>query len=170
MRSLQRSEEQDQKMLFEQLGLLQTIWPKLALAFHIPNSGAGPLRGMAGRMRGMGVKAGVPDIFYPVARQGYHGFWIELKSLKPGARVSPEQTAWLNCLVAEGYRALVCRGYQQALEQIVSYETGLIYSAVEIVRLPVICAVYGRKHIDTLFSNRRRVVLSGQKQMELFKK
>lgn len=38
----------------------------------------------AKRMKAMGVKAGVYDLFIPVPRAGYHGLWIENKVGKNG--------------------------------------------------------------------------------------
>lgn len=54
-------------------------------------------------MKAAGVKPGVPDMFLPVAREGCHGLYIELKR-RDGGRVSPEQTAWMDALARQGYK------------------------------------------------------------------
>ena len=42
-------------------------------------------------MKRQGVKAGVPDICLPVARNGYHGLYIELKAGKNKATKNQEK-------------------------------------------------------------------------------
>lgn len=85
--------------------------PELALLYHIPNGGK---RGKieAARLKGMGVKPGVPDYHLPVARGGYHGVWIELKA--PRGRTSEEQRQWITDLRTQGHLAEVCVGWIEA--------------------------------------------------------
>ena len=47
----------------------------------IPNGGARG-RAQASRLKAEGVKSGVADLMLPVARRGYHGFYIEMKTPK----------------------------------------------------------------------------------------
>ena len=51
----------------------------------------------------LGVKSGVPDLVVPVARHGYHGLYLELKTgtKKP----TLNQKNWLSYLRDQGYRA-----------------------------------------------------------------
>ena len=65
-------------------------------------------------MKEQGVKAGVSDIFLPVARRGYHGIYIELK--KTGGIVRPTQKEWIEAVQKEGYYAAVCYGTDAAVE------------------------------------------------------
>ena len=67
-----------------------------------------------------GMKPGVPDIMFPVARGGYHGLWIEMKR-KDGGRLSPEQRWWQKALLEEGYAVAVCKGFDEARETIEWY-------------------------------------------------
>jgi len=53
-----------------------------------------------------GVKRGVPDVFLPVARGGYHGLWIEMKYGKN--KTTSNQKWWLNELKDQGYKTAVC--------------------------------------------------------------
>lgn len=55
-------------------------WPALQWAHAIPNGGARDVP-TAGRLRAEGVKAGVFDIFVPVAVNGWHGMYLEMKKL-----------------------------------------------------------------------------------------
>jgi hypothetical protein len=77
----------------------------------------------AGRLRAEGVKAGVPDLCLPVARGQYHGLYIELKRQR-GGRTSDHQSEWLDALSAQGYKAALCYGWEQAAGTIIEYLTG----------------------------------------------
>lgn len=70
-----------------------------------------------------GVKAGVPDLCLPVARGQYHGLYIELKRQR-GGRTSDHQSEWLDALSAQGYKAALCYGWEQAAKTIIEYLTG----------------------------------------------
>lgn len=81
--------------------------------FHIPNGGSRH-KAEAARLKAQGVRPGVPDLFVPVARGGYHGLFIEMKRAK-GGRVSTDQARWIRELQAQGYRAHVCAGAANAI-------------------------------------------------------
>ena len=55
----------------------------------------------------------------PIARMGYHGFYIELKIGKN--KTSVEQDGWLNALKVEGYLVDVSYGWQEAAHKIARY-------------------------------------------------
>ncbi len=113
------TESVEQQCLFRWAAVSAAAHPELRLMFHIPNGGSRS-RAEAGRFKAEGVKAGVPDICLPVPRGGYHGLFIELKRTQ-GGEVSPEQTAWLDALRAQGYRAEVCKGWEPAVRVIEEY-------------------------------------------------
>ncbi len=71
-------------------------------------------------MKAEGMRSGVPDLFLPVARKGYHGMFIELKRRRGGV-VSKDQQQWLDDLREQGYHAIVCRGFDEAKEEIIKY-------------------------------------------------
>jgi VRR-NUC domain. len=52
-------------------------------------------------------------LFLPVPRDGFHGLYLELKKVR-GGRVSPEQRDFLAFVREQGYRAEVCKGWQEA--------------------------------------------------------
>ncbi len=87
--------------------------PGLALLFAIPNGGR------RDAVTGARLKAGVPDLFLPVARRGFHGLFIELKA--PGGAASPEQRGWIARLRQAGYSAEVCRGWEAAALTLTHY-------------------------------------------------
>lgn len=79
---------------------------------HIPNGGKRNVR-EAARMKGEGVRKGWPDYLLAMARQGYHGLYIELKRQRGGS-VSADQRDVHKMLRAEGYRVEVCKGFDAA--------------------------------------------------------
>lgn len=87
-------------------------WPELRFLAAIPNGGHRARR-TAAAMRAEGVRRGVPDYLFPLARGGHPGLAIELKRAK-GGRTSPEQREWLAHLEAQGWRAVVAHGWEQA--------------------------------------------------------
>lgn len=101
-------------------------WPELSLLFAIPNGGARDKR-TGGKLKAEGVKKGVPDICLPVARDGCHGFYLELKAIYPdGSHGVPtiEQRAWIKALKEQGYQAAVYFGWKSAAEAIEDYLEG----------------------------------------------
>lgn len=103
------SESTEQTRLFQWARMQQGRWPELRLLYHIPNGGSRH-RLEAIHLKQQGVRAGVPDLCLPVARDGCHGLYVEMKRSK-GGRVSPEQVA-------------VCQGWEMASEVILRYLKG----------------------------------------------
>lgn len=113
------TEAQEQTAVFNWAAVMVRRWPELRLLHHIPNGGSRNAR-EAHNLRMQGVKAGVPDIFLPVARGGWHGLYIEMKRRK-GGRLSDEQAAMLEALREQGYCAWVCKGANDAIDLITGY-------------------------------------------------
>lgn len=113
-------EAEEQTWLFEWLTTMARLkWPELALAFHIANGGSRN-KIEAARLKAQGVKAGIPDIFIPVARQGFHGLFIELKR-RAGGRLSAVQKEVIPLLREQGYLVEVCEGWNEAADLIERY-------------------------------------------------
>lgn len=92
-----------------------------AVTWHTPNGGARD-KATAGKLKAQGVKAGVPDLQLAVARGGFFGLFIEFKATPPNdAAVSETQKTMLSRLQGEGYRAVVCRGINEAMAEISAY-------------------------------------------------
>ena len=113
MKRYQPTEAQEQAVVVE--------WAKMRRLplFHIPNGGSRDVR-EARNLKLQGVRAGVPDLFLPMASQGYHGLFIEMKRER-GGTVTQAQREWLDLLERNGYRAAVCRGAQAAISEIRGY-------------------------------------------------
>lgn len=118
------SEHDEQTALIDWTILMQTKWPELKLFFHIPNEGKrSPAAAL--RLLSEGMKRGVPDNFLPVSRGGYHGLWIELKRTK-NSSATQDQKQWIEALNAQGYLAVVCKGWEAASKVIEEYLEGKI--------------------------------------------
>lgn len=112
-------EGEEQEALFQWAAYQLGTMPELELMHHIPNGGSRN-KIEAARLKAQGVKSGVPDIFLPVARKGFHGLYIELKRKKSGV-VSESQSKWLGALMEQGYMTAVCYGAEQAINVIKEY-------------------------------------------------
>lgn len=86
---------------------------------HVPNGEKRSKRVAAG-LKHSGVKKGYPDLVMDIALNGYHGLRIELKT-ETGGVVSPEQNERLKMLNSEGYLAVVCKGFDEAIKTITDY-------------------------------------------------
>lgn len=93
-------------------------WPELALLHHIKNETTGGAAEVAAD-KAMGVKKGVPDLCLPVTRGGFYGLYIEMKT--PSGRASDAQRWWVTRLTEQGYRAVVCHGYDAAVAELCWY-------------------------------------------------
>ena len=96
----------------------------LSRIFHIPNGGWRS-KSEAARLKAMGVKAGVSDLFLPIPVGELHGLWIEMKApagetTKAGT-VSKEQSKWLEMMELSGYGAAVAFGADEAISIIKEY-------------------------------------------------
>lgn len=111
-------EAMEQAALFQWAFTVQHTFPELRLMYHIPNGGKRN-RFEAANLKRQGVKAGVPDICLPVARGGFHGLYIELKAGKN--KTTDKQNEWLSDLMAQGYSAHVCVGWENAKDTITKY-------------------------------------------------
>lgn len=92
--------------------------PEILLMHAIPN---GDFRGwgVGTKLKAEGVIPGIPDLCMPVARGGYHGFYLELK--RSGGKVRDEQWEIMEALHAQGYFVRVTNHLQTALEIIENY-------------------------------------------------
>ena len=85
---------------------------------HSPNGGLRTAR-EGTKFKAMGVKAGYPDLILDIARQDYNGLRIELKTKK--GKVSTEQKNRIAMLNEENYKAVVCYGYDEAVNTLKDY-------------------------------------------------
>lgn len=112
-------ESHHQETLFRTCALHMAQLPDLALLHAVPNGGY-RFKATAAAMQRQGVKPGIEDIQLNLPRRGYHGWHCELKRFRNGT-ISEEQKARLERLHREGYRAIVCWGWQAAWEELLWY-------------------------------------------------
>lgn len=87
--------------------------------YHIPNGGGRSVIEGA-KFKRLGVKPGVPDICIPVAKQGNHALYIELKR-KVGGVVSDVQYEWIDRLTRLGCTVAIAQGCDEAIEVVKKY-------------------------------------------------
>ncbi len=85
---------------------------------HVPNEGKRSAR-YGATLKRAGMRPGFPDLFIPVAKKEFHGLFIEMKVGKN--KPTADQEKWINLLNANGYKAVVCYGYDQAVNTIIQY-------------------------------------------------
>lgn len=116
------TEDEEQEALFRWAEAQSATKPWLKGMFAIPNGGY-RAKETAARMKRTGTRAGVPDIFLPVSNGREHGLFIEMKR-REGGTVSTSQKERMKMLTAEGYRCVVAKGYQEAIDAIMRYMNG----------------------------------------------
>lgn len=91
------------------------------LIHHIPNGGERN-KVVALKLKNQGVKKGIPDIFFPCARKGFHGLYIEMK--KQGGVLSKEQKKVIKQLENNRYCVKVCYTFNEARIALLEYYYG----------------------------------------------
>jgi hypothetical protein len=129
MPAKQLTEHQEQAELISTCDKFKHMYPGAELIFAIPNAGgfSGGYRSNVGRvakLKAEGVRSGVPDLFLPVPRGGFHGFFIEMKTAD-GGDVSKNQQEWRATLEGQGYLVGIGCGCADAWQMIRYYLDGL---------------------------------------------
>lgn len=115
-------EHDEQVALFQYAEIQERTDPRWRLLNASQNGLAAASTVAAARAKAAGMKKGFPDISLPVPRGPWHGMYIELKRVgAPPSAVSTDQKKWLADLTEQGYRAIVARGWVEAVEQIETY-------------------------------------------------
>lgn len=88
------------------------------LLVHCPNGGK---RGKieASILKGMGVRAGWPDLQLAIPRGDKHGLFIELKA--PDGRISDAQKELIPLIEAQGYAVTIAWSFDEAVGAICNY-------------------------------------------------
>lgn len=85
---------------------------------HIPNGGyRHPAE--AKKFKAIGVLPGVADVFWPMPNEEYHGLYIEFKT--PKGTQTENQRAFQRNVEENGYKYVICRNYQAAINEVLSY-------------------------------------------------
>jgi hypothetical protein len=85
---------------------------------HSPNGGVRDERTGA-KLKRMGLSPGFPDLFFPYAKKGFHGLYIEVKS-KTG-KLSENQIWWRDFLIEGGNAWYLARSANEILKIVREY-------------------------------------------------
>lgn len=69
--------------------------------------------------KAQGMLSGVPDLFLPLPKNGFHGLYIEMKSEK--GRLTENQQWFLSNAESLGYKTAVCYSAKEAIDAIEAY-------------------------------------------------
>ena len=108
----------EQIKLFRWIDFAAGKRPELQLLFHVPNGGSRN-KAEAANLKRQGVRPGVPDLCFPVARGKYHGLYIELKAGKN--KPTEHQKKWITELRAQQYAVAICYGWEEAARGLEKY-------------------------------------------------
>ena len=84
-------------------------YPKY-LIYAIPNGGQRNVI-VAFKLKAEGVLSGIPDLHIPIAKGGFHGLYIELKTGKN--KPTENQLTIMQKLMNEGYLCVVCYSFEE---------------------------------------------------------
>mgnify|MGYP003428651309 FL=1 len=86
---------------------------------HSSLNGVKMTKAQAGRAIAQGMLSGVPDLFLPVPKNGYHGLFIEMKY--GSNKVTESQEKFLQNAANVGYAVSVCYSANEAIKRIEDY-------------------------------------------------
>lgn len=116
-----RQEDREQTAL---VSWYRLQYPRGPLLVMIPN-GVRLSKAQAGKAKGMGMTAGVPDLALLAASGGHHGLFIEMKARSPRTgkigSLSADQRSVHAVLEKRGYKVVTPVGWQEAAEAIKAY-------------------------------------------------
>ncbi|WP_195940943.1 VRR-NUC domain-containing protein [Romboutsia sp. 1001713B170131_170501_G6] len=116
--NMKRSESTEQMALIDWCNVNRCVYPELDLIYKISNEGKRSVH-QGKKFKREGLKKGVPDLCLPVPSGIYHGLYIELKY--GNGITSKEQKEWIKKLNDQGYKAVVCNGFEEARDTIKEY-------------------------------------------------
>jgi hypothetical protein len=113
------TEHQIQSAFIEWVRLAEQQDERLKLLFAVPNGGKRNLI-TAMKLKKEGVKAGIPDIMFPLKTEAFNGLGIEFKKPKTG-RKTKVQSDYMDLLVKYGWCVVVCTDAEEAIRVVKNY-------------------------------------------------
>ena len=120
MRYAMRSEDTEQINVVQWAEWNAGKYPELKWLHHVPNGGSRN-RVEAAKLKEMGVKAGVADLFLPCPKGIYCGLYIEMKY--GSNRHTDKQKEFLADMAENGYFVVTCYSADDAIKAMEEYIT-----------------------------------------------
>ena len=117
-RNAQQPEAIEQAKVIAWARASERNYPYLQL-LHCSLNGVKMTKAQAGRAIAQGMLSGVPDLFLPVPKNGYHGLFIEMKY--GSNKVTENQEKFLQNAANAGYAVSVCYSANEAIKRIEDY-------------------------------------------------
>lgn len=118
MKYARRSEDTEQIQVMNWAHWHTGKYPELKWLHHIPNGGSRN-RAEAAKLKEMGVKAGVSDLFLPCPKGIYCGMYVEMKY--GNNRHTDRQKEFLNDMAENRYFVVTCYSAEDAIKAIEKY-------------------------------------------------
>ena len=93
------------------------VYPKY-LIYAIPNGSQRNII-VATKLKAEGVTSGIPDLHVPIAKNGYHGLYVEMKAGKN--KPTGNQLTIMDKLRNEGYKCVVCYSLDEFMQEVKDY-------------------------------------------------
>jgi len=87
------------------------------LLYHNYNNPPNKVKG--GILKGLGLKKGIPDLFFALPINGKHGLYIEMKTAT--GKLEKEQIKYQKLLAGVGYNWELCRSLDEFITVIETY-------------------------------------------------
>lgn len=113
-----RSSDNEHRIQCACVRLFRYLYPN-EIIYAIPNGGQRNAI-VAAKLKAEGVLAGVPDLHIPIARNGYHSLYVEMKNGKKGV-LSEHQKCVIDKLREYGHKVAVCRSVEEFEKEIKDY-------------------------------------------------
>lgn len=118
IKKLTETEEQLHKAFMQWVGIHPLLKHLVTTFIHVPNEGKRTVQ-FGKKLKTLGMRKGVSDIFIAYPSRAYHGAWIELKT--PKGKLSDAQRQFLDDMNQNGYFATAAFGFDEAKEAVEYY-------------------------------------------------
>lgn len=115
---MNQTEHQIQSAFFSWVRIAMKQTPVLELMFAVPNAAKRSYK-IAAMLKAEGLRAGVPDVIFPVARSGFNGLAIEFKTTI--GKLSAEQAYYTKELVKENWLFCMLTDAEEAIRIVKNY-------------------------------------------------
>lgn len=112
------NEDKEQILVIDWAKMSEGKYPELKWLFHCPNGGSRNVV-EATKLKRMGVKSGVSDLYLPYPKGSYIGLFIEMKY--GNNKLQDSQKEFLKDMSENGHYVITCYKAEDAIETIKDY-------------------------------------------------